>query len=78
MHERGFTGASVRDIVKAGDLPSSTECGPLADFFIPSLQGATLRAKAECTAAPIKVFKKFIFSTVLAGPAASTVRTKAH
>jgi len=57
---------SLRAAVKSGDLPASTECGPLADFFISSLQGAMLRAKAERDAAPIKVFKKFIFSTVLA------------
>jgi TetR/AcrR family transcriptional regulator, transcriptional repressor for nem operon len=57
---------SLRAAVKAGDLPASTECGPMADFFISSLQGATLRAKAERSSAPLKVFKKFIFSMVLA------------
>ena len=51
----------LRAAVKAGELPPSTECGPLADFFISSLQGARLRAKAERSTVPIKVFKKFIF-----------------
>jgi TetR/AcrR family transcriptional regulator, transcriptional repressor for nem operon len=66
---------SLRAAVKAGDLPPSTECGPLADFFISSLQGAMLRTKAERSAAPLKVFKKFIFSTVLAPLAAPGVQT---
>jgi TetR/AcrR family transcriptional repressor of nem operon len=56
---------SLRAAVTAGELPSSTECAALADFFLSSLQGATLRAKVERSAAPLKVFKKFIFSTVL-------------
>jgi TetR/AcrR family transcriptional regulator, transcriptional repressor for nem operon len=59
---------SLRAAVKAGELPASTECGPLADFFISSLQGAMLRSKAERSALPLKIFKKFFFSTVLAPP----------
>jgi TetR/AcrR family transcriptional repressor of nem operon len=57
---------SLRAAVKGGELPASTECGPLADFFISSLQGAVLRSKTERTTTPIKIFKKLIFSTVLA------------
>ena len=57
---------ALRAAVKAGDLPASTECGPLADFFVSSFQGATLRAKAERSAVPLKVFRKFMFSSVLA------------
>jgi TetR/AcrR family transcriptional repressor of nem operon len=56
----------LRAAVKAGELPASTDCGPLADFFISSMQGATLRAKVERSAVPFKVFKKIFFSTLLA------------
>ena len=57
---------ALRAGVKTGDLPATTECGPLADFFVSSFQGATLRAKAERSALPLKLFKKFMFSSVLA------------
>jgi TetR/AcrR family transcriptional regulator, transcriptional repressor for nem operon len=57
--------ACLRAAVKAGELPAVTECAPLADFFISSLQGALLRAKAERTAGPIKLFKKVMFSSLL-------------
>ncbi len=63
----------LRAAVRTGELPASTDCGPLADFFISSMQGATLRAKVERSTAPLKAFKKIFFSAVLAPPAA--VRT---
>jgi TetR/AcrR family transcriptional repressor of nem operon len=63
---QGAVTACLRAAVKAGDLPAITECAPLADFFISSLQGALLRAKVERTAAPVKLFKKVMFSGVLA------------
>jgi TetR/AcrR family transcriptional regulator, transcriptional repressor for nem operon len=55
----------LRAGVRCRELPASTECDTLADFFILSLQGAMLRAKVERSAAPFKVFKKYFFSTLL-------------
>lgn len=68
--------SSLRAAVTAGELPATTDCAPLADFFISSLQGATLRARVERSAAPIKVFKKLMFSTVLASPTGALSRRK--
>jgi TetR/AcrR family transcriptional regulator, transcriptional repressor for nem operon len=67
---------ALRAAVRSGDLPPATECGPLADFFLSSLQGATLRAKAERSGLPIKVFKKIVFATLLAPPATAAMRAR--
>ncbi len=64
----------LRAAVKAGELPASTDCGPLADLFLSSMQGATLRAKVERSDAPLKTFRKIFFSTLLAHPTVARPR----
>ena len=49
----------------AGDLSSVTDCDLLAHFLYASLQGAILQSKVERRSAPLKRFKKVVFSNLL-------------
>jgi len=51
--------------VTARDLSSATNCDELAHFLFASLQGAILESKVERSSAPLKRFKKVIFSNLL-------------
>jgi TetR/AcrR family transcriptional regulator, transcriptional repressor for nem operon len=46
-------------------LSSATDCDELAHFLYASLQGAILESKVERRSAPLKRFKKVVFSTLL-------------
>lgn len=60
----------LKAAVKAGELPPKTDCEELAGFIHGSLEGAVLRAKALRSRAPMKSFRRILFSKVLEGPAA--------
>jgi TetR/AcrR family transcriptional regulator, transcriptional repressor for nem operon len=51
--------------VTAGDLSSATDSDELAHFLVASLQGAIFESKVERRSAPLKRFKKVVFSTLL-------------
>jgi len=51
--------------VKAGELPSKTNCDDLAGFIHGSMEGAVLQAKAERSSEPTERFKRILFTTVL-------------
>ena len=55
----------LKAAVTAGDLSSATDCVELAHFLYASLQGAILESKVERSSAPLKRFKKVVFSTLL-------------
>ena len=55
----------LKATVTAGDLSSATDCEELARFLYASLQGAILESKVERSSAPLKRFKKVVFSTLL-------------
>src|SRR5207237_9049675 len=55
----------LKAAVTAGDLSSATDCDELAHFLYASLQGAILESKVERSSAPLRRFRKVIFSTVL-------------
>ena len=55
----------LKAAVKAGDLPRKTNCDQLAGFIYGTLHGAVLQSKAERSAAPMKRFKRILFSTIL-------------
>ena len=55
----------LKAAVSAGDLSSATDCDELAHFLYASLQGAILESKVERSSAPLKRFKKVVFSTLL-------------
>jgi TetR/AcrR family transcriptional repressor of nem operon len=55
----------LKAAVTAGDLASATDCDELARFIFASLQGAILESKVERSSAPLKRFKKVVFSTLL-------------
>ena len=55
----------LKAAVTAGDLSSATDCDELAHFLYASLQGAILESKVERSSAPLKRFKKVVFSTLL-------------
>jgi TetR/AcrR family transcriptional repressor of nem operon len=63
IHESVVYG--VKAAVTAGDLSSACDCDELAHFPYASLQGAILASKAERSSAPLKRFKKVVFSTLL-------------
>jgi TetR/AcrR family transcriptional repressor of nem operon len=49
----------------AGELSSATNCEEVAHFLFASLQGAILESKVQRSSAPLKRFKKIVFSTLL-------------
>jgi TetR/AcrR family transcriptional repressor of nem operon len=55
----------LRAAVAAGELPQSIDCDEVAGFFVSSLQGANLLAKAERNPAPVERFKHILFTMVL-------------
>ncbi|HEY8949992.1 MAG TPA: TetR family transcriptional regulator C-terminal domain-containing protein [Rhizomicrobium sp.] len=55
----------LKAAVKSGDLPKGFDCAEAAAFVFTGMQGATLLAKAEGSAAPIERFKKMLFAKVL-------------
>ena len=55
----------LKAAVTAGDLSSATDRDELAHFLYASLQGAILESKVERSSAPLKRFKKAVFSTLL-------------
>ncbi len=55
----------LRAAVAAGELPADFECDEAAGFVLSSLQGASLVAKAERSAAPLECFRRMLFSKVL-------------
>ena len=55
----------LKAAVAAGDVSSASDCNELAHFLYASLQGAILQSKVERSSAPLKRFKKVLFSTVL-------------
>jgi TetR/AcrR family transcriptional regulator, transcriptional repressor for nem operon len=59
----------LRAAVEAGDLPSDFDCEGTAALMLSALQGATLLAKAQGSAAPLERLQKTLFETVLAAKA---------
>ena len=55
----------LKAAVKTGDLAKNTDCKALAGFIYGSLQGAYLQSKIENSDAPIKRYKKYLFSSLL-------------
>ncbi len=55
----------LRAAVAAGEVPADLDCDEIAGFFVASMQGAILLAKALRSAAPLERFEKLIFSTIL-------------
>jgi TetR/AcrR family transcriptional regulator, transcriptional repressor for nem operon len=54
--------------VAAGEVSPSIDCDELAGFFVSSLQGANLLAKAVRSPEPVERFKTVLFSLVLRRP----------
>jgi TetR/AcrR family transcriptional repressor of nem operon len=54
--------------VAAGELSPALDCDELAGFFVSSLQGANLLAKAVRNPEPVERFKKILFALVLRHP----------
>src|SRR5260221_2799974 len=55
----------LKAAVMAGELSSATDCDEVAHFLFTSLQGAILASKVGRSSAPVKRFKKIVFSTLL-------------
>jgi TetR/AcrR family transcriptional repressor of nem operon len=55
----------LKAAVAVGELSTSADCDELAHFLYASLHGAILQSKVERSSAPLKLFKKVLFSTVL-------------
>lgn len=60
---------SVRTVIAeaqaAGDVPDAIPAAELAAFIINAWQGAVLRSKAEHSRAPLDLFLKLVFATLL-------------
>jgi len=54
--------------VAAGEVSPTVDCDELAGFFVSSLQGANLLAKAVRNPEPVERFKKILFTLVLRQP----------
>lgn len=54
--------------VAAGEVSPDIDCDELAGFFVASLQGANLLAKAVRNPEPVERFKKILFALVLRQP----------
>ena len=54
--------------VAAGEVSPTVDCDELAGFFVSSLQGANLLAKAVRNPEPVERFKKILFALVLRQP----------
>jgi TetR/AcrR family transcriptional repressor of nem operon len=57
----------LRAAAQAGEVAQTLDCDEVAAFFVASLQGAILLAKAERSLAPMERFEKILFATVLRG-----------
>jgi TetR/AcrR family transcriptional repressor of nem operon len=55
----------LKAAVTADDLSSATDCEEVTHFLYASLQGAVLESKVQRSSAPLKRFKKVVFSTLL-------------
>jgi TetR/AcrR family transcriptional repressor of nem operon len=55
----------LRAAVAAGEVPQGIDCDEVAGFFVSSLQGANLLAKAVRDPAPVERFKHILFSMIL-------------
>ena len=55
----------LRAAVAAGEVRPDLDCEETAGFFISSMQGAILIAKAQRSAAPVERFEKILFDTIL-------------
>ncbi|GJI89527.1 TetR/AcrR family transcriptional regulator [Duganella hordei] len=54
--------------VKAGELAKSVDSGPVAEFIVSGLQGATLLAKTQRSMVPMERFEQVLFGMVLGRP----------
>jgi TetR/AcrR family transcriptional repressor of nem operon len=63
----GSVACCLKEAVKAGELPKSTNAGELASFVYASWQGAILQAKIEHSPEPLQRFKSVLFGHVLLG-----------
>jgi TetR/AcrR family transcriptional repressor of nem operon len=55
----------LRAAVASGELPQATDCDDVAAFMLAALQGATLVAKTQRSAAPVERFQEILFSKIL-------------
>jgi TetR/AcrR family transcriptional regulator, transcriptional repressor for nem operon len=55
----------LRDAVTAGVLSAETDIEEVAGFFLSSLQGAILLAKAQRSLVPVERFEKLLFAQIL-------------
>lgn len=55
----------LRQAVKLGELPKSTEPEALAEFILNSYEGALVRMKAEQNSSPMQNFLHFTFNVLL-------------
>jgi len=58
----------LKAAVAAGEVSPTVDCDELAGFFVSSLQGANLLAKAVRNPEPVERFKKILFALVLRQP----------
>jgi len=58
----------LKAAVAAGEISPSIDCDEVAGFFVSSLQGANLLAKAVRNPEPVERFKKILFALVLRPP----------
>jgi TetR/AcrR family transcriptional repressor of nem operon len=58
----------LKAAIVAGEVSPAIDCDALAGFFVSSLQGANLLAKAVRSPAPVERFKAVLFSLVLRRP----------
>lgn len=56
----------IREAQLAGTVSASIDAGDLANFFISSLQGAVLQAKAQRSVEPLRRFRAVMFTRLLA------------
>ena len=54
-----------RDAVKAGAVSDALDIDEVAGFFVSSIQGALLLAKAQRCLAPVERFERLLFAQVL-------------
>jgi TetR/AcrR family transcriptional regulator, transcriptional repressor for nem operon len=55
----------LREAIRNGDLPRKANASELAGFFMSSQQGATLLCKVHRDVAPMRRFKRLLFSKIL-------------
>ena len=60
----------LQEAVTRGDLPEKTKTPEIASFVLNSYEGAVLRAKAERSEAPLRLFLQMIFGGLLTASSA--------